>query len=308
MTDEPPTTPAGWYPDPSGAPGQRYWDGTAWTDQEAPPTSTQPQPATEVLAHGAPPRNGLGIAALILGIIGAISGLIPLLFWIAGTLGVIGLILGFVGRARAKRGEATNGRTALWGIITSAIALILSIVGMVIVFDAFGDAADELEGITAEPTATAETAGPETPVDSPAEPADTPEPEPLPDYGNFTDLNAMTYDDGLGLQVDSLEEFTPSEFAAYDEAPAYLRFTMTITNETGAEFDPSLFTTTAQSGGREASEIFDSESGLEGAPMTTILPGGSVEFAIGYSVEDPADFVLEVSPSFDHESTIFRTE
>ena len=28
----PPTT-AGWYPDPDGSGGQRYWDGTAWTDQ-----------------------------------------------------------------------------------------------------------------------------------------------------------------------------------------------------------------------------------------------------------------------------------
>jgi hypothetical protein len=26
-------TPAGWYPDPSGAPVQRYWDGTRWTQQ-----------------------------------------------------------------------------------------------------------------------------------------------------------------------------------------------------------------------------------------------------------------------------------
>lgn len=27
-----PSIPAGWYPDPSGAFGQRYWDGTTWTD------------------------------------------------------------------------------------------------------------------------------------------------------------------------------------------------------------------------------------------------------------------------------------
>lgn len=25
-----PSQPAGWYPDPSGAPGQRYWDGRQW--------------------------------------------------------------------------------------------------------------------------------------------------------------------------------------------------------------------------------------------------------------------------------------
>ena len=27
------TTPAGWYHDPSGVPGQRYFDGTDWTEQ-----------------------------------------------------------------------------------------------------------------------------------------------------------------------------------------------------------------------------------------------------------------------------------
>lgn len=36
----PPPTPAGWYPDPHGAPTQRYFDGRRWTDQLAPlPTS-----------------------------------------------------------------------------------------------------------------------------------------------------------------------------------------------------------------------------------------------------------------------------
>jgi hypothetical protein len=29
------TTPAGWYPDPDGGAGQRYWDGTAWTEHRA---------------------------------------------------------------------------------------------------------------------------------------------------------------------------------------------------------------------------------------------------------------------------------
>lgn len=32
MTDNPGQTPAGWYPDPSGAPRQRYFDGELWTD------------------------------------------------------------------------------------------------------------------------------------------------------------------------------------------------------------------------------------------------------------------------------------
>lgn len=32
----PGNTPAGWYPDPSGAGQQRYWDGTQWTEHHAP--------------------------------------------------------------------------------------------------------------------------------------------------------------------------------------------------------------------------------------------------------------------------------
>jgi len=35
MADPPNQPPAGWYQDPSGAPGLRYWDGNAWTTQQA---------------------------------------------------------------------------------------------------------------------------------------------------------------------------------------------------------------------------------------------------------------------------------
>src|SRR6202044_199681 len=29
-TSPPPQPPAGWYPDPTGKPGEMYWDGEAW--------------------------------------------------------------------------------------------------------------------------------------------------------------------------------------------------------------------------------------------------------------------------------------
>jgi Septum formation/Protein of unknown function (DUF2510) len=126
------TPPAGWYPDegvdaPAGQ--QRYWDGSAWTEHTTAPSPSldQPQPVVQLAS-----RDGLVIAALILGIIGVVIGIIPFFFWIAGILGVIGLILGFVGRGRAKRGEPTNGTIALWGIIASAVAVVVSIVGLVI--------------------------------------------------------------------------------------------------------------------------------------------------------------------------------
>ena len=91
------------------------------------------------------PRNGLGITALILGLIGAVCGLIPILFWLAGTLGLIGLILGLVGRSRAKKGLATNGKAALSGVLLSLLAFGLGIYGMVVVFTAVDDAVNEID-------------------------------------------------------------------------------------------------------------------------------------------------------------------
>lgn len=48
-----PPTPAGWYPDPDGSGGQRYWDGSTWTEHRAPAAPepaapAEPTPSAEV--------------------------------------------------------------------------------------------------------------------------------------------------------------------------------------------------------------------------------------------------------------------
>ncbi|MEE1927370.1 DUF4190 domain-containing protein [Streptomyces sp. TRM 70351] len=71
------------------------------------------------------PRNGLGIAALILGIAAVV------LFWtvIGGLLlGLLALVFGILGYRRKKRGEATNGAMAMIGLILGVLALIGSAV------------------------------------------------------------------------------------------------------------------------------------------------------------------------------------
>ena len=67
------------------------------------------------------PRNGLGIGALVVAIVALVSS-----FSIVGgiVLGLVAVVLGFLGRARVKRGEADNGGVALAGIVLGVVAVI----------------------------------------------------------------------------------------------------------------------------------------------------------------------------------------
>lgn len=45
-----PSAAPGWYPDPSGKPGQRYFDGAVWTENFAPPAAPA-APTTAVIVN-----------------------------------------------------------------------------------------------------------------------------------------------------------------------------------------------------------------------------------------------------------------
>lgn len=91
-----------------------------------PPAYPYPPPAYP--GFGGPaagPRNGLGIAALLI----AIAGLVTALSVVGGVvLGSVAVLLGVLGRGRAKRGEADNGGVAMAGIVLGALAVVAGIV------------------------------------------------------------------------------------------------------------------------------------------------------------------------------------
>ena len=88
-----------------------------------PPSYGAPAYGTAHPGQHPSPKNGMGIAALVLGVL----SLFTWFLLIGGLLGLVAIILGFLGRGRAKRGEATNGGMALGGIITGLIGLLLTV-------------------------------------------------------------------------------------------------------------------------------------------------------------------------------------
>lgn len=109
------------------------------TDPFAPPPAgapLPPRPVAEPPPYGAPlpvgRKNGLGTAALVLGILSV--------FPFCGLVvpGVLAVVFGLVGRARAKRGEASNGGVALAGVITGSVGLIFSAVLVVLLVNVVG--------------------------------------------------------------------------------------------------------------------------------------------------------------------------
>ena len=113
-----PGTPPPSQPVPPPPPPPQYG---AYPGSYPPPP---PQPYAGYTPPPTGPKNGLGIAALVVAIIAlvfcwtVVGGII---------LGVAAVVLGFVGRSRVKRGEATNGGVAIAGIVLGFLALIASL-------------------------------------------------------------------------------------------------------------------------------------------------------------------------------------
>ncbi|MER5180128.1 DUF4190 domain-containing protein [Streptomyces sp. NPDC002896] len=100
------------YPETSGAAGHGY-SGYGYPGYGWPGMPVQP-------------RNGMGIAAMVLGILSVC--LFCLYGVVSIVLGILAIIFGVLGRKLVRRGEATNSGMAITGIITGIVGIVLGIV------------------------------------------------------------------------------------------------------------------------------------------------------------------------------------
>lgn len=100
------------YPDPYG-----YPPGPSPSGYPPPPYGGSPP-------HAVAPKNGLGIASLVLAVIGLV-GVATVFAPI--TLGVVAVVIGVIAHRRAKRGIANNGGVAIAGIVLGALAMVVGV-------------------------------------------------------------------------------------------------------------------------------------------------------------------------------------
>jgi hypothetical protein len=89
------------------------------------------------------------VAALVLGIVAVVCGLIPFLFFLAWILGILGLVFGLLGRGRAQKEPAVGRKVmATWGAALGAVAIALGVVGLVLVGDAVDEVSDDFNTLS----------------------------------------------------------------------------------------------------------------------------------------------------------------
>jgi 4-hydroxybenzoate polyprenyltransferase len=90
---------------------------------------TQSNPTTASAA----PRNSFGITALVLALVGLVSGLST--GFLALPLGALAVLFGLLGWARIRRNEATNRKVTVLGMVLGVGAMAIGIWGITLVLN-----------------------------------------------------------------------------------------------------------------------------------------------------------------------------
>ncbi|MHA6625631.1 DUF4190 domain-containing protein [Pseudonocardia sichuanensis] len=127
---------------------------------------TAPQHPYGYAPHYAPPapRNGLGLAAMILGIVALPFTLTGLTAWISIILGLIAVPLALAGLGRVRKGRATNKGVTIAGLVLGVLAVVAGIASTVATINAVGEA---LDGPSATVVGEQQTAGAPAEVSGP---------------------------------------------------------------------------------------------------------------------------------------------
>jgi hypothetical protein len=280
---------------------------------QASPASYPPQqpdggPHATTFAPAPPPparsSSGMAIASLILGIVGTLFGLVPLTFWVAGTLGVVGLILGLAALARARR-TSLPAKLPIAGSVLSVVALVLAVVGAVIVFRAVDQLGDDLQ----DAGKSLSTVAPDATIQAPAADGQQETTPPAPDLGSGDSGTGSStgthsfgeqvgWEDGVTSTVKSVKRTTFGQVAT-TPGPG-VRISFTVVNGSDQAIDLTFPTIDVRLGadGAAAEQVFADDCGDSGN-LGRLAPGRTVTGTACFAGRATAVDV-SFSPGFDY--------
>ncbi|TDC95399.1 hypothetical protein E1161_04215 [Saccharopolyspora aridisoli] len=245
--------------------------------------STQPPSSSssgETSGVRSAPKNGIGLTAMILGIIGFMLSLIPLIGVVAWPLVILGLIFGLIGIVRAYRKIATNMGMAIAGTALSALGLVVCIVYAASFSSHMANAPSppaSVPGVTQ--------GGDEAGVDV--------------GFGQ-----PYMFSGGETITISPPEEFSSGN--PYMDAPSgkeLVQTTVTVHNGTDRAFNPASIALTAQHGGRVASQSYLNSDAL---PDAEVPPGGDISFSTVWEIgSQPGELRISAKPNVFAQTTAY---
>ncbi|WP_411105861.1 DUF4352 domain-containing protein [Streptomyces sp. cmx-4-9] len=278
-----PQAPASQFAAPGmpGGPGNP-WGGPGFTGV---PYPTYPQ--------AAPTTNGLAIAALVLGGVGALVGIAPFLFWAGAILGLTGLGLGIGGLVRANRG-APRKAMAVIGIVLGVLSLGTATGGFLLTATMVEKLDEQIDRDLAE----------SDPFDDPSYPAypSSPAPKSSPSQipGKTSALpwgGTFTYPDGVEVTVQEATAYTVGKNAYPQERTGRgVKVTVKITNKSDAPIDVTTALPHARDeNGTETEMVFDGS--LPKLFKGSVMPGESATGGFVFDVaKESKTLHFEISP------------
>lgn len=131
-SSQPPSTP----PPPVGGGFDPYSGGAV----PPPPPPPPPYNSDGPVPGGRQPRNGLGTAALVCGIIAVVLSFVPGVNWFTWPLGVLAIVFGAIGWSRVNKGQATNKGYTIAGLVLGILSFFTFCLAYWILFGASGTA------------------------------------------------------------------------------------------------------------------------------------------------------------------------
>ena len=281
-----PVSAGPWAPPPGAAPyGGPQYGGAPYSG----PQYGGPQPP-----QGPRPDNSMGVAALVLAIVGLTLSWIPFVGLLSVLLGVLAIVFGLVGWNRARLGRAglvlpvTGAAIGIVAIVAAVLSTTVVARLLVPPYDATQDA---------QPVVAADDAVPGVAPDPPAV-------EPPADDGTVAAPGTYTWADGLSVQV---SDPVPAEFSDTACCPGGsepgVAFEVTVVNGTSEVIDAYGLFATLTADGRSAEQVYAVTRGFDG--VTLSIPPRR-ELVVTMAFDAPGgDLLLEFTTFAGDEAAFF---